>query len=59
MAYLKDKPEWTEGVHQIEKNDLVRGGPDGPDNLPLRDLAKRTKYLKKLFGTVVTIEEEE
>jgi len=57
MAYQPETAEWTEGVYQIEEDDPVRGGLDGPDNLPLLDLANRTGYLEEVYGTVVEVEE--
>jgi len=35
----------TEGVYQIEKNDLVEGGPDGISNRQGRQLTRRTRDL--------------
>ncbi|GJK95227.1 hypothetical protein TUM17569_06880 [Klebsiella oxytoca] len=49
MAYLPELPEWTTGVYQLEKNDPVRGGVDGPANRPLIDLLKRTAWLKQRY----------
>ncbi|WBW59789.1 hypothetical protein [Klebsiella electrica] len=49
MAYLPETPEWTTGVYQLEKNDPVRGGVDGPANKPLIDLLKRTAWLKQRY----------
>ncbi len=51
MANLPESPEWTAGVYQIERNDLVGGGPDGTANKPLRDLANRTRWLYQKFNT--------
>ena len=48
--FIPETPQWTPGVYQIEKTDKVRGGPTGPDNLPLIDLACRTSYLRQLIG---------
>ncbi|BEO02365.1 hypothetical protein SMQC13_00920 [Serratia marcescens] len=48
MTYLPESSEWIDGVYQLEKNDPVRGGVDGPANKPLIDLASRTRYLKNL-----------
>jgi len=57
MAYQSESGQWTEGVYRIEEDDPVRGGIDGPDNLPLLDLANRTAYLKETFGIVVEVQE--
>lgn len=35
-------------VYQFEESDVVKGGPDGIDNVPLRQLSDRTFYLKAL-----------
>ena len=51
--------EWTEGVYLIEEDDNVLGNNEkfmGYDNFPLLDLANRTSYLKKVFGTVVEVQ---
>lgn len=56
--YLPETGEWTEGVFLIEEEHDVLGYDDGNlgiDNLPLLDLANRTSYLKKIFGTVVEV----
>ena len=59
--YLPEKPEWTEGVYQIEVNDDILGDDGvvvefeeigGPDNKPLLDLACRTSYLRTIIGTI-------
>lgn len=47
MANLPETPVWEEGIYQLETTDPVQGGPDGVDNLPNRQLANRTVYLKK------------
>lgn len=45
MAFLKETSEFTAGIYQFEITDPVQGGPDGIDNLPLKGLANRTKWL--------------
>lgn len=35
-------------VYQFEESDVVKGGPDGIDNVPLTQLSDRTFYLKAL-----------
>jgi len=44
---LQETPQWEAGVYQIEETDPVQGGPDGVDNLPHKQLANRTAYLKQ------------
>lgn len=53
MANLKEQEKWEDGVYQIEENDPVLGGDDGITNKPIKQLANRTLWLKKvleLFG---------
>lgn len=46
MANLTENPVWETGVYQFEKTDYIEGGVDGNDNLPTRQLANRTLFLK-------------
>jgi hypothetical protein len=46
MANLQETPVYDAGVYQLETSDPVLGGPDGPSNAPLKNLANRTAYLK-------------
>ncbi|NTX27656.1 tail fiber protein [Burkholderia pyrrocinia] len=46
MANLKEESKWEDGVYQFETSDPVEGGPDGVDNVPTKQLANRTRYLK-------------
>lgn len=53
MANLKEKDVWEDGIYQIEENDPVLGGENGITNKPIKQLANRTLWLKKvleLFG---------
>lgn len=56
MAAIKEESSWPEGVYLIELTDPVVGGEDGIDNLPHKQLADRTQYLKaqieKMAGMV-------
>lgn len=47
MANVPENPTWEAGIYQFETTDPVQGGPDGIDNLPNRQLANRTAYLKQ------------
>lgn len=47
MANLVEIPIWEPGIYQFEQEDVVLGGPDGLDNLPGKQLANRTQYLKE------------
>lgn len=46
MASLPEVSEWSAGIYQFEVNDPIEGGASGIDNLPLKQLANRTKFLK-------------
>ena len=46
MANLPESASWDAGVYQLETTDPVLGGPNGKSNLPLKNLANRTAYLK-------------
>ncbi|MDO8931442.1 MAG: hypothetical protein Q7U97_03530 [Rhodocyclaceae bacterium] len=48
MANISEDEGWTEGIYQLEQDDLVIGGADGIDNLQAKQLAARTNYLKAL-----------
>ena len=56
MANLQEQSEWPEGIYCIGLTDPVVGGEDGIDNLPHKQLAARTQWLKKqieeMQGTV-------
>lgn len=47
MANLPELEQFDAGIYQIETSDPVLGGPEGTTNLPLKNLANRTKWLKK------------
>ncbi|QZA82813.1 hypothetical protein [Deefgea piscis] len=47
MADLQETGQWESGIYQWETSDPVEGGPSGIDNVPTRQLANRTAYLKK------------
>lgn len=47
MADLPESEVWEEGIYQIEKIDPVLGGEDGISNRQAKQLANRTRYLKK------------
>ncbi|MET3554760.1 tail fiber protein [Burkholderia sp. 567] len=46
MADLKEESKWEPGIRQFETSDPVQGGPDGVDNIALKQLGNRTRYLK-------------
>jgi len=45
MADLKENYQWENGVHEWGEDEFITGGPDGPDNVPPRQLANRTQSL--------------
>ncbi|WP_241664910.1 hypothetical protein R0L47_04160 [Pectobacterium polonicum] len=47
MANLSENPQWVDSIYQIETSDPVVGGPDGVSNRQAKELASRTRYLKK------------
>ncbi|MGG5542962.1 hypothetical protein P4G95_14385 [Burkholderia vietnamiensis] len=47
MTNLVEIERWEDGVYQLETSDPVVGGPEGIDNLQAKQLANRTRYLKK------------
>lgn len=49
MANVPESSQWENGVYQFEVTDPVQGGPDGIDNLPNKQLANRTRYLRDLL----------
>ncbi|KDN11862.1 Phage tail fiber protein [Snodgrassella communis] len=60
MANLKETSFWEEGIYQWETSDPVLGGENGIDNVPTRQLANRTKWLKdnKLDKTAIAANAE-
>lgn len=47
MGKLTEIEQWDEDVYQIETSDPVVGGPEGLSNRPQKQLANRTRWLKK------------
>lgn len=55
MGNLADIPAtWSDDITQLETTDPVEGGPNGVDNLPHRQLASRTAWLKTQIESIVT-----
>ncbi|WP_217390175.1 hypothetical protein [Deefgea piscis] len=48
MAALQENGNWENEIYQWETSDPVEGGPSGIDNVPTRQLANRTAYLRKI-----------
>ncbi|WP_244138056.1 hypothetical protein [Burkholderia sp. BCC0398] len=47
MTNLVEIERWEDGVYQLETSDPVVGGPEGIDNLQAKQLANRTRFLKR------------
>ncbi len=54
MANISESESFEAGIYRIETTDPVGGGENGIDNLPHKQLANRTKYLKRIADEVVT-----
>ena len=52
MANLTEISEWVDGIYQLERTDKVDGGSSGIHNLPLKQLANRTSYLKERMSYI-------
>ncbi len=50
--YAGNPATWIENVYQFEQTDVVEGGPTGIDNVPLKNLADRTAWLKDNMGGI-------
>ncbi|UAY56275.1 hypothetical protein [Arachidicoccus terrestris] len=50
MATYTGNNAWVDEIYNFEETDIVQGGPDGIDNLPLQQLADRTQYLYGRLG---------
>jgi hypothetical protein len=50
---LNVEPEWVDKVHGFVLGSWVQGGDSGVDNLPIKELVKRTEYLKKEVDTII------
>lgn len=44
MGNLVENNAWPDGVRHFEANAVLTGGPDCPDNLPIQDLADRSRF---------------
>ncbi|MCL2610797.1 MAG: hypothetical protein FWE02_03865, partial [Defluviitaleaceae bacterium] len=53
MANLIEEPKWEEGVYQFTRGDFLEGGEDGIDNVPTRQLANRTQFLKEYIDSFI------
>ena len=55
MANIAEEAKWENSIYQFALSDDIIGGPDGIDNLPHKQLANRTVYLKSHIVPVGTI----
>ena len=49
MAFLNETDRYEPGIRQFEITDPLQGGENGVDNIPTRQLANRTRFLKNQF----------
>ena len=47
MGQTTGTNNWQENIYLFEETDVVKGGPEGIDNVPLKHLADRTFYLRE------------
>ncbi len=52
MGLYAGSANFHDEVYQFDETDVVMGGPDGIDNLPLKHLADRTIWLKGQLGQI-------
>lgn len=50
--YSGNPTEWIEDVYTFEPTDVVEGGEDGIDNVPIKNLSDRTAWLKANQGGI-------
>lgn len=58
MALTQGANQWEDNVYLFEETDVVQGGIDGTDNVPLNQLANRTAWLKAQLGLTAYLEDE-
>jgi hypothetical protein len=46
MANIVEQLQWETGVYQYANGDLLNGGPDSSEVLPIKQLSNRTKFLR-------------
>lgn len=52
MGLYTGQDNYPENIYTFEETDVVRGGDDGKDNKPLKELANRTTYLYNRMGAI-------
>lgn len=53
MAHLPERPDFEEGIYQIELTDPVVGGVEGISNRQARQLANRTQWLRQIIEQLI------
>lgn len=56
MAGVTESNNWSPEVYRFETEDVVEGGEDGLDNLPGKQLAGRTNWLRLMLTAVCAAE---
>jgi hypothetical protein len=51
MAGLQENGQWEEEVYRLETDDYAEGGLTGVLNIPAKQLANRTRFLRNRLGT--------
>lgn len=56
MAGVTESNNWSSEVYRFETEDVVEGGEDGLDNLPGKQLAGRTNWLRLMISAICAAE---
>lgn len=56
MAGVTESNNWSPEVYRFESEDVVEGGEDGLDNLPGKQLASRTNWLRLMISAICDAE---
>lgn len=56
MAGVTESNNWSPEVYRFETEDVVQGGEDGLDNLPGKQLAGRTNWLRLMISAICAAE---
>jgi hypothetical protein len=52
MGNIIENNIWSDVIRQLEENEMVEGGADGIDNIPHKQLAGRTNWLRDAFNAL-------
>lgn len=55
MADITEEAKWENSVYELAVADDIIGGTDGVDNLPHKQLANRTAWLKQQFDNLAVL----